>query len=606
MDVQSLLFDREAGWTVSKAKAWAKSHGYRYGKVDVTDQYIRVRQFDPKGFKTKRTITFGRGIRAIVAREDRSTMISQEARRRTRRRPAKKRPTRRRRVRAASTTVAAPKRRKRKAAKRRVAKRRATKRRVRAAAPKVQAPKRRRRRTTRAKAWYGDSAGHRKAAKKGIARKKRRRSRRTREVTVNAPRRRTRRRSTVMEAPRRRSRRRTYARAARGGMGARVMQLSLAALAGGVGFMLADGLDRWLATYNPAGTERPTDKFTSDGAGTLANTLNVASPPNLMRIGAGLGAIVVPAMAAMYVKNPLMRSSAEGMVVGSAVSFVKMLLQGYVVPMLKPKDASTGALQGSIIARLYPAEVAAAINLEQGQTSASGVSFGALSGPSDVGPFALGAESPYPDSAQALRRQAGMAGPGSDYPTVQNVWGTGAQSTPGVPPGMADRYPTAAQALYREAGVVGQIMPDITAAIRRAAPGASPSAVKAAAQQAAKFAARQVTLKCTPLAGLGQGEEEAAVEAAVEAADAAATAVNAANAAANAAAAATNGNGRNGNGRNGNGNGNGWQPGPPPGVGPGPQATAPHSDDAACACLGDDNQFLGFIGDAEEETLFNV
>ena len=96
MDVQSLLFDRDAGWTVSKAKAWAKSHGYKYGKTDVTDQYIRIRQFDPKGFKTKRTITFGRGIRAIVAREDRNTMISKEARRR-RRRPAKKRTTRRRR-----------------------------------------------------------------------------------------------------------------------------------------------------------------------------------------------------------------------------------------------------------------------------------------------------------------------------------------------------------------------------------------------------------------------------------------------------------------------------------------------------------------------------
>ena len=73
MDVQSLLFSRDT-WTVSKAKAWAKSHGYRYGKVDVTDQYIRIRQFDPKGVKVKRTIPFGRGIRAVVARED--SMIS--------------------------------------------------------------------------------------------------------------------------------------------------------------------------------------------------------------------------------------------------------------------------------------------------------------------------------------------------------------------------------------------------------------------------------------------------------------------------------------------------------------------------------------------------
>src|SRR5579871_6668811 len=70
MDVQSLMFSRADGWTVSKAKQWAKSHGYKHGKVDVTDQYIRLRQFDPKGLKVKRTKTFGHGIKAIVAREE--------------------------------------------------------------------------------------------------------------------------------------------------------------------------------------------------------------------------------------------------------------------------------------------------------------------------------------------------------------------------------------------------------------------------------------------------------------------------------------------------------------------------------------------------------
>ena len=38
MEVQSLLFSRAEGWTTSKAKQWAKSHGYKHGKVDVTDQ----------------------------------------------------------------------------------------------------------------------------------------------------------------------------------------------------------------------------------------------------------------------------------------------------------------------------------------------------------------------------------------------------------------------------------------------------------------------------------------------------------------------------------------------------------------------------------------
>jgi hypothetical protein len=46
-----------------------------------------------------------------------------------------------------------------------------------------------------------------------------------------------------------------------------------------------------------------------------------------------------------------------------------------------------------------------------------------------------------------------------------------------------------------------------------------------------------------------------------------------------------------------------YEPGPPAGPGPGPQA-APHTD-PACGCIGDTNEFLGFIGDAEEkDTLF--
>src|SRR5574341_476305 len=137
MDVQSLLFSRADGWTVSKAKAWAKSHGYKHSKSDVTDQYIRIRQFDPKGVKVKRTITFGRGIRAVVAREvqeERMAKSTQEARRkrrkyssprRRRRRTrevaavaeARRRPRRRRRRarEAPAAAVAAPRRRRRRA-----------------------------------------------------------------------------------------------------------------------------------------------------------------------------------------------------------------------------------------------------------------------------------------------------------------------------------------------------------------------------------------------------------------------------------------------------------------------------------------------------------
>ena len=222
------------------------------------------------------------------------------------------------------------------------------------------------------------------------------------------------------------------------------MEFGAAIAAAGFGFVLADGLDRFLATYNPAGAKKPTDKFTSDGAGTLANTLNVASKPNWMRLAAGAGTTVVPAFASMYVRNPLVKSSLEGAAIGAGVKLFSLVWNNLLMPMFKPKDVVS--LQKSYIARLYPAEIAASINMAAQQTAVpTGTSFGALSGSQDVGPFALAGSSPYPDAAQALRAQAGVQGPGGDYPTMQNVWGTGMNSTPGYP-GVSD-YPTAAQAM---------------------------------------------------------------------------------------------------------------------------------------------------------------
>ena len=62
--IQSLLFDKQ--WTPAEAKRWAAEHGYRSGKVHVTDQYIRLRQFDPIEGTEKRTIELGQGIKAIL------------------------------------------------------------------------------------------------------------------------------------------------------------------------------------------------------------------------------------------------------------------------------------------------------------------------------------------------------------------------------------------------------------------------------------------------------------------------------------------------------------------------------------------------------------
>jgi hypothetical protein len=65
--VQSLLFSRSR-YTTSSAKKWARSHGYRATKVDVTDNYVRLRQKAPGQFRVLRTVRFGNGIEAVVGR----------------------------------------------------------------------------------------------------------------------------------------------------------------------------------------------------------------------------------------------------------------------------------------------------------------------------------------------------------------------------------------------------------------------------------------------------------------------------------------------------------------------------------------------------------
>lgn len=403
------------------------------------------------------------------------------------------------------------------------------------------APKRRnkvrRRRVRVSEAWRGDSAGHRKAALKGIRRKKAKRAvRRKKRVSavMESPMKRrssSRRSRSVMEAPRRRRRRVSEAPRRSSAGSSQAMTMAVAVISGGLGFVLADGLDRFLATYDPSSTEeKPKDKFTSDGAGTLANTLNVASSPGLLRIGAGIGAAAIPAVAAMYVKNPLVRSSLEGAAVGAGISVFKSLWNNFLMPMFVGKDTTTAALQKSYIARLYPAEVAAHINLRKtddagaertpqlavsstGSGALSGAPNGAVGNPGDVGPFALSAP---------------------EFPTLQNVWGTG----------QGGNFPTAAQALQQRTGMTGG---------------------------------------CGPVAGAipgWPGVGEAAPSTGVAAAAPAETGVAA------------------------------WSPGPPSLPGPGPQGlpttAGPQPPDTSCGCIGDDNPYLGFVGDAQEETLLSI
>lgn len=210
-----------------------------------------------------------------------------------------------------------------------------------------------------------------------------------------------------------------------------VGEMVLATASAGFGFILADGIDRLLATYNPSSTDAPPkDKFTSSGTGTLANTLNVASMPDWKRLVAGVGLTAAPAVGAMFTDG-YARSALEGAAIGAGVNFLKLLVHNVLMPMLVGKDTSAPALQKSYIARLYPAEVAAKINKTSSQPAP-----GALSGAQDVGPFALGGDSPYPTAEQALR--TGVHGD-SPYPTTEQALRAGVSGD--------SPYPTAEQAL---------------------------------------------------------------------------------------------------------------------------------------------------------------
>ena len=483
MQPQSLLFDRAVGWTVGKAKEWAKSHGYKTGKVDVTDQYVRLRQLDPKGSTVKRTVTFGKGIRAVVAREE--TMPTKK---KTTRRPAAKRTSakrkhaaklkvapkrrtasrskprskkasvvtarrrahrvraarpiateakrRRRRARETARPVVAEAKRRRKPAKRKsAARRKSTHRRKKGPASYVMAKHRRPRRSRKVSAWRGDSAGHSKAAKKGwrtrkggkaskttkkAAESRRRPRRHVREtLTVQArrrPKRRHAREATVVQARRRpkkrhharetlsvKSRRRSYKGKRRVVRAPSIKSIARTAMHKGLeigtaaaGYLVADALDRFLAGYDPSAATKPSNKFTSDGAGTLANALNVASAPDLWRYGS-LGALTfLPLFGSLFIKKPAIRSSVEGAGLGAGIKLAATLWSNVLMPMLVGKDTSVPALQKSWVARLYPAEVSATLNMKSGSpTVSSAGKAGTLSdGPQagvgkDAGPFAL-------------------------------------------------------------------------------------------------------------------------------------------------------------------------------------------------------------------------
>lgn len=295
-----------------------------------------------------------------------------------------------------------------------------------------------RQRNSKGRFIKGGGGGRKHKRKSKSSRSRRRRAVPVRIVT--APRRHRRRRharAAAAAAPRRR-RRRHHVRAAaaesryrRRRRHSRRNPFSGAELAfsigtGVLGYIGADLVDRFLATYDPAaygasGASLPTDRFTG-GNGTQANTLNIAAQPSMLRLGAAIGMAALPLFGASMIKNSMAKSAAQGFGLGAAIKAGVLVWNGYIVPKVFMPPAGTNPTQTSSFGlRVYPAELVAAENLAaspQGGINGQGFNPGlarrpapavapqrapAMLGaaPADVGPVAQPARAPATAGAPA-------------------------------------------------------------------------------------------------------------------------------------------------------------------------------------------------------------
>lgn len=63
--IQTLIFNK-SHFDLKKARNWAKTHGFKYSKIDEKENTYRIRQLDPTLFGDFRTITITNGIKAVV------------------------------------------------------------------------------------------------------------------------------------------------------------------------------------------------------------------------------------------------------------------------------------------------------------------------------------------------------------------------------------------------------------------------------------------------------------------------------------------------------------------------------------------------------------
>ena len=68
--VQSLIF-KKSKFTRASARTWAKKHGFKNSKVDITTNSIRLRQIDPGRCKSGsfRTKSLTTGVSAVLCKK---------------------------------------------------------------------------------------------------------------------------------------------------------------------------------------------------------------------------------------------------------------------------------------------------------------------------------------------------------------------------------------------------------------------------------------------------------------------------------------------------------------------------------------------------------
>lgn len=64
--VQSVLINKH-NFTLNEAKKWLKENGFRFYKVDETENFYRFRQVEPKGFKYYRIKKITDNIELVIA-----------------------------------------------------------------------------------------------------------------------------------------------------------------------------------------------------------------------------------------------------------------------------------------------------------------------------------------------------------------------------------------------------------------------------------------------------------------------------------------------------------------------------------------------------------